>query len=82
MLTSPNNAPEKRDLHVGGLGVDPSGALAAVVDPLVDASENWLQKARALADTAGDLVRENPWQALGAAALLGVMLGCLLARRA
>jgi len=80
-MTSPDNAAEKRDLHVGGLGADPSGALAAVVGPLVDASENWLQRARVLANTADDLVRSNPWQALGVAALVGAMLGCLLARR-
>ncbi len=81
MITSARPATEKRDLHVGGLGYGPSGALAAVVDPLVDASENWVQKARELIDTADGYVRDNPWQAIGAAALLGVTVGCLLARR-
>jgi ElaB/YqjD/DUF883 family membrane-anchored ribosome-binding protein len=81
MLTSARPATEKRDLHVGGLGYDPSGALAAVVDPLVDASENWVQKARELIDTADQYVRDNPWQAIGAMALLGVTVGFLLARR-
>ncbi len=81
MLTSARPAAEKRDLHVGGLGYDPSGALAAVVDPLVDASENWVQKARELIDTADDYVRDNPWQAIGAVALLGVTVGFWLARR-
>jgi ElaB/YqjD/DUF883 family membrane-anchored ribosome-binding protein len=81
MITSARAANEKRDLHVGGLGYDPSGALAAVVDPLVDASQNWVQKARELIDTADDYIRDNPWQAIGAVALLGVTVGFLLARR-
>ena len=68
-------------MHVGGLGYDPSGALAAVVDPLVDASQNWVQKARELIDTADEYVRDNPWQAIGAVALIGVTVGFLLARR-
>jgi hypothetical protein len=80
MLVSPNGADSKRDLHVGGLGVDPSGALAAVIEPLMDASENWVQKARDLASTADDYVRNNPWQALGVMAILGVTLGYLIAR--
>jgi ElaB/YqjD/DUF883 family membrane-anchored ribosome-binding protein len=81
MITSARAATEKRDLHIGGLGYDPSGALAAVVDPLVDASQNWVQKARELIDTADEYVRDNPWQAIGAVALIGVAVGFLLARR-
>jgi ElaB/YqjD/DUF883 family membrane-anchored ribosome-binding protein len=81
MITSARAATEKRDLHIGGLGYDPSGALAAVVDPLVDASQNWVQKARELIDTADEYVRDNPWQAIGAVALIGVTVGFLLARR-
>ncbi len=81
MITTARPAAGKKDLHVGGLGYDPSGALAAVVNPLVDASENWVQKARELIDTADEYVRDNPWQAIGAVALLGVTVGFLLARR-
>jgi ElaB/YqjD/DUF883 family membrane-anchored ribosome-binding protein len=81
MLVSPSTAADKRDLHVGGLGTEPAGALAAVVDPLMDASENWLNSARELANTADDFIRDNPWQAIGVVALVGVTLGFLLARR-
>ena len=81
MITSARAATDKRDLHFGGLGYDPSGALAAVVDPLVDASQNWVQKARELIDTADEYVRDNPWQAIGAVALIGVTVGILLTRR-
>ena len=80
MLVSPPNAAEKRDLHVGGLGSTPAGAFAAVVEPLVDASESWVQKTRELVNTADDFVRDHPWQAIGAVALIGVTLGFLLAR--
>lgn len=81
MLTSANSATGKKDLHVGGLGAASAGSLAAVVEPLVDASEDWIERARELVRTADDYVRENPWQAIGAVALLGVTLGFLLSRR-
>lgn len=81
MLASANSALGKRDLHVGGLGTDPERSLAAALEPLVDASENWIDRARELVRTADDYVRENPWQAVGVVALLGVTLGFLLSRR-
>jgi ElaB/YqjD/DUF883 family membrane-anchored ribosome-binding protein len=81
MLTSPNGPDAKRDLHVGGVGSDPSAALASVIDPLLDASEDWVQQARNLARGADDYIRDNPWQAIGVVALLGVALGYLVSRR-
>ena len=81
MLTSPNGTDAKRDLHVGGVGSDTSAALASVIDPLLDASEDWVHGARNLARGADDFVRDNPWQALGVVAVLGVTLGYLLSRR-
>ncbi|HEX4150997.1 MAG TPA: hypothetical protein VHY75_02175 [Steroidobacteraceae bacterium] len=80
MLTSVNHASAKKDLHVGGVGaVTPT--LASVIDPLMDASENWVHKARDFVSSADDYVRSNPWQALGAMAMLGVTLGYLLSQR-
>lgn len=81
MLASLNSAAAKKDLHVGGLGMPPSATLASVIDPLMDASENWVQKARDCVSSADDYVRNNPWQALGVMAMLGVALGYLLSRR-
>ena len=86
MLVSPNGSGGRKDLHVGGF---PSAAsesasaatLASVIDPFVDASENWVEKAREFVSTADDYVRNNPWQALGVMALLGVTLGYLMSRR-
>ena len=38
-------------------------------------------RASAAAEDAGRLVRENPWQSLGVAAAVGVVVGVLLGRR-
>ncbi len=83
MLTAhPNTGVQKRDLHVGGLGSEASGALAAVIDPVIDAADSWVIKARDAARDADDYVHSNPWAALAVVALLGVSAGYLLARRA
>lgn len=81
MMTSPNGAAGKKDLHVGGLGpASATSALGAVIDPLVDASEAWVGRARDFVSTADDYVRNNPWAAVGVGAMLGVTLGYFLAR--
>jgi ElaB/YqjD/DUF883 family membrane-anchored ribosome-binding protein len=82
MLTAhPNSVVQKRDLHVGGLGASASGALAAVADPLRDAADSWLERARDVAQDADDYLRNNPLAALAVAALVGLAAGYLLARR-
>lgn len=81
MLVSPNGSAAKKDLHVGGVGANPAAVLASVVDPLMNASEDWVKKARNAVSTADDYVRNNPWQALGMMAILGVTLGYMLSRR-
>ena len=81
MLASVNNTDGKKDLHVGGLGAAPSVTLASVIDPLMDASENWVQKARDFVGSADDYVRNNPWRALGVVAMVGVTIGFVLSRR-
>jgi hypothetical protein len=86
MLITTNGAGGKKDLHVGGFdavssGNVPSATLASMIDPLVDASENFVEKAREFVSSADDYVRNNPWQALGVMAILGVTLGFLISRR-
>jgi len=81
MLASVNNTNGKKDLHVGGVGAVPSASLASVIDPLMNASENWVEKAREFAATADDYVRNNPWQALAVMAMVGVTIGYVLSRR-
>jgi ElaB/YqjD/DUF883 family membrane-anchored ribosome-binding protein len=38
-------------------------------------------KAKAMADDATEYVRDNPWQSVGIAAAVGVVIGVLLGRR-
>jgi len=82
LTTHPSSVVQKRDLHVGGLGSSASGALAAVTEPLRDAADSWLEKARDVAQEADDFLRANPLAALAVAALAGLAAGYLLSRRA
>jgi ElaB/YqjD/DUF883 family membrane-anchored ribosome-binding protein len=43
--------------------------------------EEALRRAREVADATDDYVRENPWQSVGIAAGVGLLVGLLLARR-
>jgi len=81
LTTPPSSVVQKRDLHVGGLGTDVSGAPAAVSDPVAHLADTWLERARDMAEAADDYVREKPWAALAAAALVGLAAGFLLSRR-
>ncbi len=80
-MTSPNGAAGKKDLHVGGVGAaSTTSALGSMIDPLMDASETWVRRARDFVGTADDYVRNNPWAAVGVGAMLGLTLGFFLAR--
>jgi ElaB/YqjD/DUF883 family membrane-anchored ribosome-binding protein len=83
MLTAhPNSVVQKRDLHVGGLGLDAAGALAAVAGPTYEAADSWVTKSRDALREADDYVHDKPWSALAVVALLGLTAGYLLSRRA
>ena len=45
---------------------------------LADAEKNLVQKSKEAADVADDYVRENPWNAVGIAAGVGLVLGLLI----
>jgi ElaB/YqjD/DUF883 family membrane-anchored ribosome-binding protein len=47
---------------------------------LAGAEEDALERARALAGDADEYVRDNPWQAIGIAAGIGLVLGLLISR--
>ena len=82
MLTAhPGSVVQKKDLHVGGLGVGASGALAAVTDPLFEATDSWLHTARNVVRDADDYVHDSPWRALAIVALVGLAAGFFLSRR-
>ena len=48
---------------------------------LVEVEEEALRRAREVAEATEEYVRENPWQSLGIAAGVGLVLGILIARR-
>jgi ElaB/YqjD/DUF883 family membrane-anchored ribosome-binding protein len=48
---------------------------------LADVEAEALRRAQALADDADQYVRHNPWQAVGIAAGVGLVLGLLISRR-
>lgn len=48
---------------------------------LTEAEEEALRRARELADATEEYVRDNPWQSVGIAAGIGLVLGILISRR-
>lgn len=46
-----------------------------------NAEELWLKRTRAAARATDDYVSENPWQAIGIAAAIGLLLGVIIGRR-
>jgi ElaB/YqjD/DUF883 family membrane-anchored ribosome-binding protein len=48
---------------------------------LTELQEAALKRAREVADATEEYVRENPWQSVGIAAGVGLLLGLLLSRR-
>jgi ElaB/YqjD/DUF883 family membrane-anchored ribosome-binding protein len=48
---------------------------------LQDLQDDAVDRAKAAARVTDDFVRDNPWQAIGAAAALGFLVGVLISRR-
>lgn len=48
---------------------------------LTEVEEEAMRRAREIAEAADEYVHENPWQSVGIAAGIGLVLGLLLARR-
>lgn len=48
---------------------------------LTAVEEEALRRARELADATEEYVRDNPWQSVGVAAGIGLVLGILISRR-
>jgi ElaB/YqjD/DUF883 family membrane-anchored ribosome-binding protein len=48
---------------------------------LTEVEEEAMRRAREVADATDEYVRENPWQSVGIAAGIGLVVGMLLARR-
>ena len=56
-------------------------SLATAKVKLTDAERALLEKSKLAAKATDEYVRENPWQAVGAAAVAGLVLGVLISRR-
>jgi ElaB/YqjD/DUF883 family membrane-anchored ribosome-binding protein len=56
-------------------------AVDATKQSLADGADAIRQHAQSAASTADDYVRDNPWQAIGIAALVGAVVGILATRR-
>jgi ElaB/YqjD/DUF883 family membrane-anchored ribosome-binding protein len=48
---------------------------------LLDAQHEAMRRAKAAATATDDYVHDNPWQAIGVAAAIGLALGVLIGRR-
>lgn len=56
-------------------------SLQVAKERLADAQASVVEKVRVAATTTDDYVHENPWQAVGVAAAVGLVLGALISRR-
>ena len=56
-------------------------SLRAAKVRLVEAQASAVEKIRIAAKTTDNYVHENPWQAVGIAAAVGLLLGALISRR-
>jgi ElaB/YqjD/DUF883 family membrane-anchored ribosome-binding protein len=67
--------------RVDGIRVRAQESLKRAKSRLMEAEGETLEHAREAAATADEYVRENPWQAVGVAAGVGILLGLLISRR-
>ncbi|WP_422011031.1 DUF883 family protein [Roseateles sp.] len=58
-----------------------SDRLDSAKEKLLDAQHEAVQRAKAAATATDDYVHDNPWQAIGVAAAIGLALGVLIGRR-
>ena len=56
-------------------------SLATAKVKLTDAERALLEKSKLAAKATDEYVRDNPWQAVGVAAVAGLVLGILISRR-
>lgn len=81
MTAHPSTVTQKRDLHIGGVGSSRPVALGAIHEPMLEGTDEILKRAREALRSADQFLRDNPWPALGAVAVLGLAAGFILGRR-
>ena len=64
-----------------GAGADGEDVVRQVHDRVTEALERARATLEDLEDDASRYVRDNPWQSLGLAAVIGLAIGALVARR-
>jgi hypothetical protein len=90
--TSERTYSPKRDLHIGGLGMNSGSVPTLPYDTSDEAgddqdrgewieSNQWIEKTRSALRDADRFVHSSPWTALGIVAVLGVVSGLILAQR-
>jgi len=72
---------EFNDADVAKLRTRVMRAVDTAKETLAQGSDTVRRQAQRAAATADDYVRESPWQAVGIAALVGAVVGILVARR-
>jgi ElaB/YqjD/DUF883 family membrane-anchored ribosome-binding protein len=56
-------------------------AIATAKESIADSADTLRQQAQRVAGSADDFVHDSPWQAVGIAALVGVLIGLVATRR-
>jgi len=69
------------DADVASLRSKVLATVGAAKETLADSAETLRRQAQRAVSGADDYVRESPWVAVGAAALIGALVGILVARR-
>ncbi len=67
--------------RIDGIRARAQASLKQAKTRLLEAEDEALEQVRAAAASADEYVQENPWQAVGVAAGVGLLLGLLLSRR-
>jgi len=67
--------------NIGAVRARAEESLQAARRKLDEVESDLVDRAKAAAETADELVHENPWQAVGIAAGVGFLLGMLTSRR-
>ena len=69
------------DADVASMRSKVMATVASAKETLADGAESLRRQAQRAASGADDYVRESPWAAVGLAALVGAVVGILVARR-
>ena len=69
------------DVELRALADGLRARLASAKGHLIDAEHALVEKGRQIARTTDDYVHDNPWQSVGIAAGVGLLVGILIGRR-